>query len=247
MNSATERSSYLLLSLPSKVWWLTTNHIGYIISIVLSTNMPKRFITAYVVATKNEGSSAYLINTCTELMCTTTRMWASYPPAARSLSSTIWYSSGGSYSLAFVTRNEFVHDILLTAIKNKNYWHKIHTSKHDNTRRKNCKYYITINYGNMRRDWVAYWVGLGNIWYCRDDIGWVWYHICTTQQSEFCCKSMGAFWTHNNKHWREVLIALYAVLILIQEALIFAWVRGEHISCHFYHTYQQNEYARRYK
>ena len=113
MNSVTERSSYLLLSPPSKVWWLTTNHVGYIISLVLSSNIPERFITAHMVTTKNKGSSVYLLYACTEMMCTTTRIWASQIPATPSLASTICYSSGGSYSLAFVTRNEIIHDITL--------------------------------------------------------------------------------------------------------------------------------------
>ena len=64
---------------------------------------------------------------------------------------------------------------------------------------------------------------------------------------EFCCKSMGAFWTHNNKHEREVPVILYGVLTLIQDAQIFAWIGGEHISCHMYHTYQQSEHVRRYE
>ena len=200
MNSATERSSYLLLSPPSKVWWLATNHVGCIILMVLSFNTPERFVTAHVVATKNKGISANLVNACTEMMCTTTRIRASQIPATRSLVSTIWYSSGGYYPLTFVARNEVIYDTLLTAIKNKKYCKKISTSTHDNTSGTNCKWYTTINYGIMRRDWAEYWAGLCGYWYCRADIGGVVYHISTTQQSEFCFKSMGSFWSHNNKH-----------------------------------------------
>ena len=119
MNSATERSSYLLLSTPSKVWWLATNHVGYTISMVLSSNTPERFITAYVVTTKNEGSLANLVYAAQRWYAPPTRIWASQIPATRSLASKICYSSGGSYSLAFVSRNEFVHDKLLAAIKSK--------------------------------------------------------------------------------------------------------------------------------
>jgi hypothetical protein len=119
MNSATERSSYLLLSTPSKVWWLVTNHVGYTISMVLSSNTPERFITAYVVTTKNEGSLANLVYAAQRWYAPPTRIWSSQIPATRSLASKICYSSGGSYSLAFVSRNEFVHDKLLAAIKSK--------------------------------------------------------------------------------------------------------------------------------
>jgi len=130
MNSATERSSYLLLSPPSKVWWLATNHVGYTISMVLSSNTPERFITAYVVTTKNEGSLANLVYAAQRWYAPPTRIWASQIPATRSLASKICYSSGGSYSLAFVSRNEFVHDILLAAIKSKKYCYKIYTFTH---------------------------------------------------------------------------------------------------------------------
>ena len=40
---------------------------------------------------------------------------------------------------------------------------------------------------------------------------------------------------------------MYGVLILIQVAQFFVWIGGEHVYYHLYHTYQQNEYARRYE
>jgi len=124
--------------------------------------------------------------------------------------------------------------LLFTATKNNKYCKKISTSTHDNTWGTNEKWYTTINYGIMRRDWDEYWVGLCNDWYCRADIGWECMICIPHNNSQFCCKSMCAFWTHNNKHSRDILFTMYGVIMLIQVTQIFVWVGGDHYLVNFY-------------
>ena len=57
-------------------------------------------------------------------------------------------------------------------------------------------------------------------------LGIVWY--VPHNNSQFCCKSMGAFWTHSNKYWSNIPFTMYGVIMLIQVAQIFLWVGGDH-------------------
>ena len=138
------------LLLPKYDGWQQTTSVTSSRCYVLS-NTSERFITAHVVATKNKGLASYHKMHAQRWYAPPTRIWASKIPATRSLASTIYYSSGGSYSLAFVSRNEFIHDILLAAIKSKKILLQDISLTHDNTRRTNCKWYMTINFNSVRR------------------------------------------------------------------------------------------------
>ena len=76
--------------------------------------------------------------------------------------------------------------------KTKNIDTRYNTSTHDNTRRKNDKWYTTINFDSVRREWAIYRVGSDGNWYYGADIGWVSYHMYqTTIQS-----SVAKLWVH---------------------------------------------------